>query len=301
MTTRVANGMQVGNIDLFSSQDPAEWEAEYQRIMDSKYKKDTRNFHPQTPTLSREYGEDPPIYLIPRERGGPSYKSVQVEGAEQGDISYCPISKGYSMQDVSSFTLGPIPGEGLCLVNAAFSKCIYTWHLEGGKVDLKRKSFWKPGKERKVSLSGADIVVDGVRHFKYAWLKDNEGLWLSEWQKWRKSVAMASIGNFHWGKDEEPVAYRYKTHYLVFAEWKKRCYIEPAYNLLPHTRVFKYLEKARRDGRPLGLVHPMAITGQAEKPITREYLRNMYDDLHEHVCMPFVVAGLLLDVEIDTE
>lgn len=81
------------------------------------------------------------IYFIPRERGGPSYKSVPLEGVINDDVQYCPISKGYPMQDVSSFTLGPIVGEGLCLVNSAFSKSICIMHIEGGgKVDLKRKN-----------------------------------------------------------------------------------------------------------------------------------------------------------------
>ena len=295
----VANGMIIGNTSLFNSEDIAEWEAEYQRVMDSKYKKDTRNFHPTTISLSRNYGAEPPIYLIPRERGGPSYKATQVEGAKNEDLAYCPISKGYSMQDVSSFTLGPIVGEGLCLVNAAFSKCIYTWHLEGGKVNLKRKSFWQSSGERHVVLKGKEIEVDGKSYEKYSWLKKNEKLWLAEWQKWRQSIAMASRGSFHWGGDDQPVAYFNQEEYIGFVEWKKKCYIGPAYDLLPHTRVYQYLEKTRNEGRPLGLVHPMAITGQAEKAITKEYLRNMYDDEFEHVCMPFVVAGKLLGVEID--
>ena len=50
--------------------------------------------------------------------------------------------------------------------------------------------------------------------------------------------------------------------------------------------------------RPLGLVHPKAISGQAEEPITREFLRALYDSDTEMVCQPFVVAGRLLCVDI---
>lgn len=45
------------------------------------------------------------------------------------------------MQGVSSFSLGPVVGEGLVVVNAAFSKVIYLQHLIGGIVNYKRKNF----------------------------------------------------------------------------------------------------------------------------------------------------------------
>ena len=64
------------------------------------------------------------IYVIPRQRGGSSYKDVELEFDDANDIQICPISKSYSMQDVSSFTLGPVIWHGLNIVNSAFSKYI---------------------------------------------------------------------------------------------------------------------------------------------------------------------------------
>jgi len=83
-----------------------------------------------------------PIYVVPRIKTRPSYLSIPLIGVDINSVQYCPISKGFPMQDVSSFTLGPIVGEGLCLVNAAFSKSICIAHIEGGGFpDLKSNSF----------------------------------------------------------------------------------------------------------------------------------------------------------------
>jgi hypothetical protein len=86
----------------------------------------------------------PPIFLIPRERGARGYKSIQLDGCESDSVFYAPISKGYGMQDVSSFTMGPVKTEGvytgLCLVNSAFSMIITIDHIDG-TLDLKERVF----------------------------------------------------------------------------------------------------------------------------------------------------------------
>lgn len=276
----------------------ADWELAYTTIMCPKYKKNTRNFKEQPITTNTT--TTPTIYIIPRERGS-SYKKVPLVGiADNSIVYYCPISKGYSMQDVSSFTLGPIVGEGLCMVNAAFSKSICVFHLVGGCVDLKRKIFWKPAttKVRNIKVMSINAIeVDGRVYNTHAWLKDNEDKWLPEWEKWRQSIAMASIGNFHWTGDETPVAYRYGTNYLTFVEWKKQCYVAPSYALLPTTKVYAYLEKLYKSGATIGLVHPKGRVGE-EKPITKQYVIDMYNSPYEMCCQPYVIAGKLLGVTI---
>lgn len=299
---KAANGMFIGNTALFDLPlDTSRWEAEYQRTMDRKYAKNTRNFRPVKVNPKRDYGPDPPIFLVPRERGGPSYKEAQLEGADVNDVVYCPISKGFPMQDVSSFTLGPVVGVGLCIVNAAFSKAICIHHIEGGGVvDLKRKIFWRSSrnpKRRITNIGNGRMTVDGTEYVIEQWLRDNEREWLPEWEKWRRCLAMASIGNFHWtGDNEHPLTYRHQGRYLTFPQWKRECYIAPAYALIPQTRVFAYLLSLREQRCPLGLVHPKAREGGKEKAITRDFIRDMYTSPYEMVCMPYVVAGLLLGV-----
>ena len=186
---------------LFETDDPIEWENAYQETMDPKYKKETRNF--SKTFAGKRQDKEPPIFLIPRERGGSSYKKNNLEGCASEDVMYAPISKGYSMQDVSSFTIGPVVGEGLCLVNAAFSKSICIMHMEGGgKFDLTKKNFWKKSSrdpERAVRFYNyTSIVVDGKKVETNKWLAENTDLWFSEWDKWRKAVALCSMGDFHW-------------------------------------------------------------------------------------------------------
>lgn len=127
-----------------------------------------------------------PIFLVPRERGGPSYLKVELEGVDNEDVQYALISKGYPVKDLSSFTLGTVVGEGLCIVNAAFSKSITVAHIEGGgKVDLKRKNYWKRSKEpkRKIKLiSFTEMKVDGARYNIFELLKNNEKKWPPEWE-----------------------------------------------------------------------------------------------------------------------
>lgn len=291
----------IGNTDLLNSNDSELWEKEYLKIMDKKYAKNTREF--KNIKLSKHCGlQFPPIYLIPRVRGE-SYKKVLIEGTTQGEILYLPISKGFSCQDVSSFSLGPIIGEGLCLVNAAFSKNIALFHLEGGNFDPTKKNFWKsprkPMIDIKIDYNRNLFVIDGKEYDIKTWLKANENSWFSEWEKWSQSVAMSSMGSFHWTKDSPVVGYYHKNRYIDFVEWKKECYIRPSYQLLPYTKVFQFMSNAWiNNGCILGLVHPKAQNDHPEIPITYEYLRDLYDHPYEMVCQPYVIAGLLLNVEI---
>lgn len=303
----VSSKRKIGNFQIFDSSDSKVWEEEYNRIMDDKYKKNTRNY--SKIIHGSEYKDEgqPPIFIVPRVRGGPSYKSVKLvneNGRElsSDDIFYAPISKGYSMQDVSSFTLGPIIGEGLCLVNAAFSKSIGVKHIEGGGVvDYKRKNFWKGSRKpiRKIELvNDVNMKVDGKVVGIHTWLKDNENLWLNEWEKWRRSVALCSLGDFHWIDDSPTIAYKYGDRYLNFVEWKKECYIKPSYELLPKVGVYQFLSFCLKEGRrPLGLVHPKGMDGE-ERPISKEYITSLFNHPDIMACQPYVVAGKLLNVEV---
>ncbi len=220
------------------------------------------------------------------------------------------------MQDVSSFTLGPVVGEGLCVVNAAFSKSICIFHIEGGgKVDLKRKRFWARSKKplRRINLyvsaeettrAGQLILeIDDELHDAFEWLENNKDVWFEEFDKWRKCVALCSTGDFHWcnigtGDRGTTIGYYVDEEIVDFVTWKKKAYIAPAYELIPKTPVYTFLmEVWDRKKIPLGLVHPKA-RGDAEEPITTKYIRDMYDSDEEMCCMPYVVAGFLLGVKI---
>ena len=296
----------VGDLNTFNSDDPILWNTMYKVVMDKKYAKNTRNFStgivgtPVEDTIA-------PIYVIPRTRGGPSYLSVPLIGVNIEHVQYCPISKGFPMQDVSSFTLGPIVGEGLCLVNAAFSKCITIGHIEGGgSVDFKRKTFWKRSKNPHhniVNINNEEISVDGVIYGTHEWLHNNENLWFPQWDLWRKSVAMCSKGDFHWTDNMGSViSYRKGTDYLNFIQWKKECYIRPSYELLPTTDVYKFLYTVWFEHNiPLGLVHPKARNEHGEQQITSDFIRNMYDSPDIMCCQPYVVAGRLMNVPIYEE
>lgn len=294
-----ASGKRIVPVDLdtiFSTDDPSEWERYYKEIMDKKYTKGGRNFSREIKGTEWEEDSDVPIFLIPRQRGGPSYKDVDLKGIEDiDDVFFAPISKGFPMQDVSSFTLGPIIGEGLCLVNAAFSKSICIMHIEGGGVvDLKRKSFWKQSKnpKRKIKLvDETEMMVDGKRVLIFDWLK--------EWEKWRRSIALCSMGDFHWTNDSPRVGFRFQERYIGFVQWKIECYVKPSYDLLPSVGVYKFLEKVWRDKRiPLGLVHPKAKDGGKELPMTTEFISDLFTDCDTMCCQPYVVAGRLLGVEL---
>lgn len=300
---KICSGRRILDPVLFNTDNPDDWEKGYQLIFDQKYKKNTRSY--STTITGCPVKGEPPIYLIPRERGGPSYKSVDLEGCDIDDVQYCLVSKGFPMQDLSSFTLGPIVGEGLCLVNAAFSKSICVMHIEGGgKFNLGRKSFWQSSKKplRKIKLlNDQEMEVDSLVVDIHKWLKDNESLWLDEWIKWRNAIALCSIGDFHWTDNSPTVAYRASIgKYLDFVRWKKQCYIKPSYRLMPSIEAYKFIHDIWKYKKiPIGLVHPMAITGRSEKPIDREYLTELFNSRTEMCCQPFVIAGKLLGVPID--
>lgn len=300
----ISGNRKVGDFSIFDTTDATAWEEMYSSIMDKKYSKHSRNFSTSVRGTKWVGRGQPPIYLIPRERGGPSYKQVSLVGCNPTHLLYAPISKGYPMQGVSSFSLGPIIGHGLCLVNSAFSKPICVKHIEGGGIcDLSRKNFWKPSKSpyRKIYvLNETHMLVDDEFVEIDAWLQINKDLWYAEWDAWRKSIALCSLGDFHWTDDSEVVAYWLDEKTVDFVKWKKECYIRPSYELLPSTKEYKFLEKMLTVEKiPLGLVHPKAITGHAELPVTAELIRRIYDSKDEMCCQPFVVAGKLLNVPID--
>jgi hypothetical protein len=289
----------IGDLDIFKEGKDEDWEKMYQSIMDPKYKKQTRNF---SRIIHGKSSENPKIFLIPRERGGPSYKETKLKDFNNNDLQYCPISKGYSMQDVSSFSLGPVVGEGLCIVNSAFSKAICVMHIEGnGKLNLKRKSYWQRSKNilRKIEIiNSEEMKVDNITVNIKDWLTTNKSLWFDEWKKWSQCIALTSVGDFHWNDDTPTLGYWHGDKYLNFVDWKKECYIKPAYELIPKTNVYMFMNDLySKEKISLGLVHPKAMEGE-EDAITKEYIRELYDSKTIMCCMPYCVAGLLLGVEI---
>jgi hypothetical protein len=278
------------------------WDGMYDQVIDSKYHKTKRNFTQKLSGKPHPGNDLPPLYLIPRERGGPSYKNIKLDGAKVRNIMFMLISKGFGMQGISSFSMGPFYNEGLCLVNTAFSKAVCLFHLVGGgKVDLKKKYFWRSGKAiRKIKkLSETKMEVDGkIFHIK-KWLEDNKEIWLEEYTKWARSVALCSRGDFNWDQGQAIIYYDNQS-YLNFTTWKKECYIRPAYDYLPQTREFKFIMKCwYTERRALGLVHPMAKSDIPEKPITRQVIRKLFDSEYEMCCMPYVIAGRILNVPIN--
>jgi hypothetical protein len=315
----------VGDTTLFDVRGSKEqlntlWEAEYMRTLDPKYRRDSKRYSRKLEGVesTRWWGDDPPVYLVPRERGGPSYLAVPLEyegervdsHSSPGIVAYLPVSKGYPMNELSSFSLGPVVGEGLCVVNAAFSKAVCTFHVEGGgRFDLKAKGYWRRARKPErdvqvVELSGTGkttVSVDGVRYDAREWLRRNESLWLAEWECWRRAVAMCSLGSFHWCLDHTPIAYRAGGEYLGYVQWKLECYNKPAYDLLEVSPAYQYIVRLREKGWAVALVHPKAVTGQAEVPVTREYVRERYDSHFTHSCLPVVICGKLLGVPIYEE
>lgn len=304
--TEVSGKRIVGDISIFEGGTAEDWEIMYQSVMDPKYKKGTRNF--STVIKGRPSPlDEAPIFMVPRVRGGPSYLETPLEGVNNEDVQFCPISKGYPMQDVSSFTLGPVVGEGLNVVNAAFSKCITIAHIEGGGVvDFSRKNFWKRARKSHRNIkqvSANSMTVNGKKYNIHEWLKDNEDVWLSEWDLWRKSIAVCSMGDFHWADEDKmdsTLAYRYKQYYLDFVTWKKECYIKVAQKLIVETKVFVFLDRVwRKKGIALSLVHPKAVLLTAEKPITREEIKSLFNSETEMCCLPYIVASCLMGVKVD--
>ena len=317
-TQSASSGRLIAPFNLLNSKDPIEWENTYKKVMNMKYQKNTRNFTKKIVGKKWESSDEPPIYLIPRERGGPSYKKNKLEGLNAEDVQYCLISKGFPMQSISSFSLGPIISDegGLCLVNYAYSKSICLMHIVGGgKVDLKRKDFWLPGvpqRSIKVVLRKADktllktidvadeevMIVNGEEWDIKQWLWSHQNLWLDEWLKWRNCVALCGMGDFHWTDNSPVVSYRCHGKYLSFVDWKKKCYITPSIELLGTTSEYQFLEKLFIEQIPIGLVHPKAITGHVEKPVSREYLRELFDSPSDMCCQPMVIVAKLLGLQI---
>ena len=303
MLTQVSTSRQILDPNLFNSSDPEIWEKAYVYTMEEKYAKYHRKYKVPIPTIPWAGEGNPPLYIVPRVRGGPSYKSVPLAGVESNQVFYALASKGFPMQEVSSFTLGPVIGESLCLVNAAFSKVISTFHIEGGIIDYKRKSFWRPRRkpERKIEFDMTNRIhmkVDGETVVVNDWLCENEDLWLDDWEKWRKSVALCSRGDFHWSGKADRIGHRHHGEYLSFVDWKKQCYIQPSYDLLPDTKVFKTLLELREKKIPIALVHPMGFKHEAVTAITKAQVRMMYDSDTIMSCQPYVVAGKLLEVPV---
>ena len=313
--TNVSTKRIVGDLSIFKTKLTGKaldivWENMYFKVMNKKYIKGSRNFSKEIKGTPYEDGQAP-IFMVPRVRGGASYKSIPLKGVDNDDVQYCPISKGYPMQDVSSFTLGPVVGEGLNVVNAAFSKEITVGHIEGGGViDYTRKTFWKRSSKPKYKieacgpaeqvLSFTTMKVNGKKCDTREWLRSHEKDWLKEWQKWRKSVALCSMGDFHWTKNlGETVAYRKGDEYLNFIEWKKTCYIRPAVSLLKETTAYKFMYKVwKKKNIPLVLVHPKNVSSKPEEPITKELIISLIESKDQMLCLPYVLAGCLLGVDM---
>lgn len=307
IVARSASGKRFVADEKFMKSKPSEWNELYDCIQEKKYHKSYRNFSKEIYGTKVKKGE-PPIYIVARERGGPSYKDVELEGSSADDIMFVPISKGFSMQGVSTFCAGPVVGEGLCVVNAAWKNTICIFHIcGGGRVDLKSKNFWRRGKA-KYEIERVDanrIRVDGTVYDTEEWLEEHREEWHDMWNRWRSAIALCSRGYFHWNRigsvDDPIVAFVCdvsKSWYVPFVEWKKRCYIRALYDLVLSTPEFEFLKKVWQEERiGIGLAHPMAKEKGALKPITREFIRKLFDS-NTMCCQPYVIAGLLLGVPI---
>jgi len=192
----------------------------------------------------------------------------------------------------------------MCVVNAAFSKLIAVKHIEGGgKVNPKRKNLWQKSRNPSrniVILGSGRMKVNGKSVQIDDWLMENIDLWYSEWNKWRMLVALNYVGDFHWCDDSTVVGYLYNDQLIDFVNWKKECYIKPAYDSFSkgHNRVMEFLKVLyHKKHISLGLVHPKGKSSHAEEAITLEYIRYLYDG-DEMCCMPYVVAGYLMNVDI---
>jgi len=288
---------------ILTIDDPEEWEKAYAQTIDRKYAKDSKKWSTKIQGVSEV---DPSIYLIPRERGGPSFKDAPLAHNTSDQVHYALVSKGFAMQALSSFSLGPIPGPegGLCLVNYAFSKQVCIHHIEGGgKINKNRKALWQRSRKPKYQitvLSEDYMLVDDKKVNSEEWLLAHRKEWYPGWKEWRNLVALCSNGNFHWGDLSSVVKYYHEGIFLDFVEWKKECYIRPSLRMMPSTPAYQFLVKVwEEEGHPLGLVHPMALQeGEIIQPITKKYLRELFDSKVEMCCQPYVVAAGLLGMKV---
>ena len=121
-----SRGRLVADPSLFQSNDPHQWELAYRQVMNGKYAKGTRHYSQQL--VGRPCpGSDPsPIYVIPRQRGGPQLqKFTSGGGVQASDVQYTLISKGFGMQDLSSFTFAPHCGRGSMLGQCGLQQVDY--------------------------------------------------------------------------------------------------------------------------------------------------------------------------------
>jgi hypothetical protein len=193
-------------------QDPSveNWNKAYDTHVLPKYHKNRFNFSKIIYGKPSKESELPPIYLIPRQQAGPSFKEVKLSYLpSDSKVQYCMISKGYSMQGVSSFSLGPVVKDCLVIVNGAFSKQVTIMHVEGGgKVNLARKCLWERSrkkKDKKYKIEVCEdkksmIVNDQVVNIQQ-WLKEHKSEWFDEWNRWRIAVALCGKGDFHWNNN----------------------------------------------------------------------------------------------------
>lgn len=94
--------------------------------------------------------------------------------------------------------------------------------------------------------------------------------------------------------------YYHEKSFLNFVEWKKECYIRPSLKVMPSTPAYQFLVKVwAEEKHPLGLVHPMALNeGEIIQPITKKYLRELFNSETEMCCQPYVVAAGLLGMKV---
>lgn len=62
---------------------------------------------------------------------------------------------------------------------------------------------------------------------------------------------------------------------------------------------FQTLVKLHQQKYCLGLANLKGMKNKSEKHITREYIKALYESNFEMCCMPCVIAGLILGVDID--
>ena len=268
--------------------------------MEVGFQKTSRNFSRKI--MGRRM-DDPPIFVISRRRGH-SYKAIPLAGLSSQDVFYAPVSSGFSMQDASSYIMGPVVGEGLNLTNAAYSKIITVMHIQGGgRVDYRSKSFGKPGKAiREVQVtSPTTMLVDGSEVLIKTWLESNKALWFEEWNLWARSIAMCSRAEYRWGNQSVRVGYWLNDQCVDFLHWKIECILKPSYRLLEESKSARFLKEVRAEGRTYCLGPSFGAMTALGAPITVDLIKTLYQSSHSICGSAYVLAGYLLDVPIDSE